>query len=439
MKNGQFPAIIQLSSLNGQNGFKIDGEVIGAGTGWYVSAAGDINDDGSPDLMISAFNYANETGRTYVIFGGSNVGHSGLLPLSSLNGANGFKVEGETVGDFSGGALSAVGDFNGDGKSDVLISAPYHGNYAGRSYVIFGGPTVGSSGLLPLSSLNGLNGFKLDGESAWDLSGFSLSAGDINTDGHMDILIGARGYAGSAGCSYVVFGGPSVGSGGLLPLSSLNGTNGFKLTGEAANDLSGSVSVAEDINGDQYADVLIGAYGHANNTGRSYVVFGGSGIGSSGLLMLSSLNGVTGFKIDGEMMGDISGSSVSSGGDINGDGYADILIGAQGHANNTGRSYILFGGPNVGRSGLLSLASLNGLNGFKLDGATATDRSGNVVKIIGDINGDGLADVLIATPYPAATGRSYVVFGGAYIGGSRLCPYELKWCEWFSTGWRSYR
>ena len=129
--------------------------------------------------------------------------------------------------------------------------------------------------------------------------------------------------------------GPSVGAAGLFPLANLNGTNGFKLTWEAANDLSGSVSAARDINGDQYADVLIGAYGHANNTGRGYVVFGGSGMGSSGLLTLSSLSGVTGFIIDGEMIGDISGSSVSSGGDINGDGHTDLLIGAQGHASDT--------------------------------------------------------------------------------------------------------
>ena len=127
----------------------------------------------------------------------------------------------------------------------------------------------------------------------------------------------------------MVFGGPGVGSSGDILLSSLNGTNGFKLDGEVSNDYSGnSVSAAGDINGDGYADLLIGAPQHAIRTGRSYVVFGGSGVGGSGDILLSNLNGTNGFKLDGEVGGDVSGASVNAAGDINGDGYADLLIGA---------------------------------------------------------------------------------------------------------------
>ena len=129
----------------------------------------------------------------------------------------------------------------------------------------------------------------------------------------------------------MVFGGPSVGNSGLLALSSLNGTNGFKLDGEAdggANtDYSGySVSAAGDINGDGHADLLLGAYGYNSGTGRSYVVLGGPSVGSSGLLALSSLNGANGFKLDGEAVDDESGVLVSGAGDINGDGVADLVI-----------------------------------------------------------------------------------------------------------------
>ncbi len=140
----------------------------------------------------------------------------------------------------------------------------------------------------------------------------------------------------------MVFGGPGVGSSGDILLSSLNGTHGFKLDGENNGDRSGwSVNSAGDINGDGVADLLIGA----PDISRSYVVFGGTGVGSSGDILLSSLNGTNGFKLDGENNGDNSGQSVSAAGDINGDGIADLLIGAYGYPNATdkGRTYVVFG------------------------------------------------------------------------------------------------
>ncbi len=327
MKQGQFPAILPLGSLNGQNGFKLDGEVSNDYSGISVSAAGDINGDGYADLLIGASYYATQTGRSYVIFGGPGVGGSGTILLSSLNGVNGFKLDGEASNDYSGFSVSAAGDINGDGQADLLIGALGHASFTGRSYVVFGGPGVGSSGDILLSSLNGTNGFKLDGEVSHDESGRSVSAaGDINGDGYADLLIGASEHASSTGRSYVVFGGPGVGSSGDILLSSFNGVNGFKLDGEVSNDHSGiSVSTAGDINGDSYADLLIGAKGHTSATGRSYVVFGGPGVGSSGDILLSSLNGTNGFKLDGEVSNDYSGISVSAAGDINGDGHTDLV------------------------------------------------------------------------------------------------------------------
>ncbi len=428
---GQFPAAIQLSSLNGQNGFKLYGENHGDRSGLSVSAAGDINGDGHADLLIGAPDYANAStrGRSYVVFGDPGVGSSGDILLSNLTGANGFKLDGENSDDNSGWSVSAAGDINGDGHADLLIGAFGYPSVArrGRSYVVFGGPGVGSSGDILLSSLSGANGFKLDGENAQDYSGWSVSAaGDINGDGHADLLIGARGYpAGSyKGRSYVVFGGPGVGSSGDILLSNLTGANGFKLDGENNGDGSGnSVSAVGDINGDGNNDLLIAAAGHAGSTGRSYVVFGGPGVGSSGDILLSSLNGINGFKLDGENSGDNSGCTVSTAGDINGDGHPDLLIGANGYPNSTyrGRSYVVFGGPGVGSNGDILLSSLNGSNGFKLDGENNNDYSGFPVSAAGDINGDGYADLLIgATYYPNGTakGRSYVVFGGPGVGGS---------------------
>ncbi len=105
------------------------------------------------------------------------------------------------------------------------------------------------------------------------------------------------------------------------------------------------------------------------------------------------MNGTNGFKLDGENRGDFSGRSVSSAGDINNDGYADLLIGAAGYPasgglDGKGRGYVVFGGLGVGASGQIALSSLNGANGFKLDGESNGDGTGYSVSAAGDINGD---------------------------------------------------
>ena len=177
-------------------------------------------------------------------------------------------------------------------------------------------------------SLNVGNGFVLPGVAVNDSSGFSVSgAGDINGDGVADLIIGAIGVNSYAGASYVVFGKPGIGSSGSLTLSSLNGSNGFVLPGVAGGYSGRSVSGAGDINGDGVADLIIGAYNANSDAGASYVVFGKPGIGSTGNITLSSLNGNNGFVLPG-VASSYSGRSVSGTGDINGDGVADLIIGA---------------------------------------------------------------------------------------------------------------
>ena len=135
------------------------------------------------------------------------------------------------------------------------------------------------------------------------------------------------------------------------------------------------MSSAGDINGDGCADILIGAPFHNTHTGRSYVVWGDRAIGSAGVIALAGLDGDQGFKLDGEGANDNSGLSVSSAEDVNGDGYADWMIGAYYCTNGQGRTYLVFGGPEVGRSGLINLGRLNGADGFMLNGETYYNNS----------------------------------------------------------------
>jgi len=433
--NTGFSASFDLSTLNGSNGFRLDGIDADDRSGLRVSAAGDINGDGFDDIIIAARDAdpggKSASGESYVVFG-SNTGFSASFDLSTLNGNNGFRLEGIDAFDQSGFSVAAAGDVDGDGIDDIIIGAlladPSGIRNAGESYVVFGS-SAGFSASLDLATLDGSNGFRLDGADEEDRSGRSVaSAGDINGDGIDDIIIGARDAEPSgknaSGESYVVFG-SNTGFSASFDLSTLNGSNGFRLDGIDSGDLSGgSVASAGDVNGDGIDDIIIGAAGADPNgefsAGESYVVFG-SNAGFSASLDLSTLDGSNGFRLDGINSGDESGVSVASAGDVNGDGIDDIIIGAQdgdpGRNSNAGETYVVFGS-SAGFSASLDLSTLNGRNGFRLDGIDGADFSGGSVASAGDLNGDGFDDIVIsargADPNGnSSAGETYVVFGGA--------------------------
>ncbi|MEH6523794.1 Ig-like domain-containing protein, partial [Sulfitobacter sp.] len=423
---GGFTSSLSLSALDGTNGFRIDGIDAYDQNGRSVSSAGDVNGDGVDDLIIGASggdpNGGSYTGESYVVFG-STGGFTSSLSLSALDGSNGFRIDGIDSGDYSGRSVSSAGDVNGDGIDDLIIGATYA--EAGESYVVFG-DTGGFSSSLSLSALDGTNGFRIDGIDTTDNSGFSVSsAGDVNGDGIDDLIIGAAfadpNGASVAGESYVVFG-DAGGFTSSLSLSALDGTNGFRIDGIDASDYSGwSVSSAGDVNGDGIDDLIIGANrADPNGTfsaGESYVVFGDTG-GFTSSLSLSALDGSNGFRIDGIDANDFSGYSVSSAGDVNGDGIDDLIIGAFGgdpNGTSSGESFVVFGSTD-GFTSSLSLSALDGTNGFRIDGIDAGDLSGRSVSAAGDVNGDGIDDLIIgadrADPNGASlAGESYVIFG----------------------------
>ena len=435
-EGGGFAADLDLTTLTGSTGFRLTGAAVEDQAGRAVSGAGDVNGDGFDDLLIgapSADPNGDRSGAAYVVFGGADVGSStGTIALGSLNGSDGFRLTGAAAGDQAGRAVSGAGDVNGDGFADLLIGAFWadaNGSNSGAAYVIFGG-AGGFPASIALGSLNGSDGFRLTGAAAGDQAGFSVSgAGDVNGDGFDDLLIGAFGAdpnGSLSGAAYVVFGGASVGSGGPIALGSLNGSDGFRLTGVAAVDFAGrAVSGAGDVNGDGFDDLLIGAYGADPNgdySGAAYVVFGGASVGSSGAIALSTLNNSDGFRLTGVAAVDFAGYSVSGAGDVNGDGFADLIIGAFGvntgqfnDISNSGSAYVVFGGASVGSGGTVALGSLNGNNGFVLKGTAVYDSAGFSVSGAGDVDGDGTDDLLVgapgADPNGDDSGSAYLVFG----------------------------
>ena len=189
-----------------------------------------------------------------------------------------------------------------------------------------------------------------------------------------------------------------------IDLASLTSTQGFKILGASSDDWSGrSLSSAGDFNGDGYSDLIIGAsYTYANsraNAGTSYIIFGkASGFSD---IDLASLTSIQGFKIIGAARNHYSGWSVKSAGDLNVDGFSDVIIGAQVvealqsdpiSRTNAGISYVIFGKANGFTD--IDLASLTSTQGFKILGAASNDYSGGSASV-GDFNGDGYNDIII--------------------------------------------
>jgi len=204
----------------------------------------------------------------------------------------------------------------------------------------------------------------INGAAAGDRSGISVSsAGDVNNDGFDDLIVGAD-YAvpngTNSGASYVVFGKADHTT--LVNLSDIAlGTGGFVINGAAVEDRSGfSVSSAGDVNNDGFDDLIVGAFGadpNGSNSGASYVVFGKADGTPVDLSDIADEIGNLGFVINGALAYDYSGMSVSSAGDVNGDGFDDLIVGAPNAdpngISNSGASYVVFGkaGGDQRRSG----------------------------------------------------------------------------------------
>ena len=443
-REGGFPENLNISRLDGTNGFRIDGVDIGNphSSDWFgesVSGGADFNGDGFDDLIIGepGFRDSNNTsfaGSAYVIYGKES-GFDPNLSVLYLNGLNGFKINGKLgVRAEFGRSVSNAGDINADGLDDFIVGTPNED----KAYVLFGNRTIMNPDI-SIEDIDGTNGFVIalqDGSS--DNLGSSVSTlGDFNGDGIDDFIVGAFQDEGlfeetgdpnidlnyNNGAAYIIYGKDS-GFDSSLDINNLDGSNGFAVYGISSGDRIGySVSGGGDINGDGFDDAIIGApndngVNASNREGASYIVFGNQ----SRLqpeMSLADLDGSNGFRVVGAVARNYSGFSVSNAGDVNGDGFSDILIGAD-NVNVPGEPTYLIYGKASGFAPEIDLDTLDGVNGLVITNQSADkERPGRSVAGVGDINGDGFDDLLLGAPYANpggnnAAGEAHVIFGGDF-------------------------
>ncbi|MBL0108772.1 MAG: FG-GAP repeat protein [Ignavibacteria bacterium] len=335
------------------------GEASGNRFGNSVSKAGDVNGDGYSDVIIGAWGYSSAKGRAYLFYGGTSMNNTADIILTGVN-----------TNDYFGAGVSGAGDVNGDGFSDVIVGSEGFSSSTGRAYIFYGGAVMNNSADVTMN-----------GDSAQNFFGGSVSsAGDVNGDGYSDVIVGAHGYRANTGKAYVYFGGEIM-----------NSTSDVIFTGESADDNFGwSVSTAGDVNGDGFSDVIAGAHRAASGSGRAYIFYGG--------LVMNIYPDVV---LTGELpLTYTYGISVSNAGDINRDGYSDVIVGASNYNTNTGQAFIYYGG-----------SFMNNVPDITITGEGINTSFGNSISSAGDLNGDGNPDLIIgARQTNSLAGKSFIYF-----------------------------
>jgi FG-GAP repeat/FG-GAP-like repeat len=326
--------------------------LLSARLGTSVANAGDVNGDGYSDVLAGAPGASNGQageGLVYVHYGSS----------TGLSAAPNLTLERNVAGAAFGSSVASAGDVNGDGYADVVIGAPFSSN--GQAFVYMG--SAAGLATVPAVVMNGTAGSEF-GKSVF-------TAGDVNSDGYAEVIVGAPGIA-----TAYVWAGQSTGL--ITPAM-------FTLTGPMGSRFGASVGTAGDVNGTGYSSVIVGAPQYSNgqvNEGAAYIFHGSTvGVVTPAATLIESNNTSAFF-----------GTAVAGAGDVNGNGYYDVVIGAPNWASgqtNEGGGFIYYGAPAGIQTVGYTLAQSN------IVGALL----GSSVSEAGDVNGDGYADVLFGAPY----------------------------------------
>jgi len=339
----------------------LESNQVNANLGYSVSGAGDVNGDGYSDVIVGAWLYDN--GSTDE--GGAFVYHGSP---TGINTVAAIQIESNQAGAQLGYSVAGAGDVNNDGFSDVIIGSWLYDNPEINEGVAF--VHHGSA-----SGISGVAAATLEADQSASNFGISVDgAGDVNGDGFSDVIVGAEDYDNGNTDEGVAF----------IYHGSVTGINPVAVTTVESNQdlcqFGYSVSTAGDVNGDGYSDVIIGAYLFDNgetNEGVAFIYHGAA----------SGINNVAAATLQSNQPGANFGLSVACAGDINGDGYSDIIAGAGFYDNieiDEGAAYVYFG----------SAAGVNVAPVAVIESNQADARMGISVSAAGDVNGDGYSDVI---------------------------------------------